>query len=89
MLIDTSRTGSARVWRTDVVTDDTVDSTGNLARTGGVVTAADGASTEKYRGTTDAGACYSRVLESAHGWVTSDEQPRCRLADVVREALKG
>lgn len=89
VLIDTSRTGSAGPWRTDAVMDDTVDSTGNLARTGGVVTAADGASAEKYRGTTDTGACYSRLLESAHGWVTSDKQSRCRLADVVREALKG
>ncbi|MEV7235151.1 hypothetical protein AB0N06_14560 [Streptomyces sp. NPDC051020] len=89
VLIDTSRTGSARVWRTDAVTDDTVDSTGNLARTGGVVTAVGGASAEKCRGTADAGACYSRVLESAHGWITSGQESRCRVADVVREALKG
>ncbi|MFF1643929.1 peptide-N4-asparagine amidase [Streptomyces sp. NPDC058240] len=89
VLVDASRKGSAHAWRTDAVTDDTVDSTGSIARTNGVVQSADGASTEKYRGTTDTGACYARSLTTAHGWVTGDRQSRCRVADVVREALKG
>ncbi|MFE2935211.1 peptide-N4-asparagine amidase [Streptomyces sp. NPDC059278] len=89
VLLDTSRTGHAHRWRTDAVTDDTVDTTGSLARENGAVRAADGASSETYRGTTDTGACYSRSLTTAHGWVTGDRQSRCRLADVVRGALKG
>ncbi|MCX4551617.1 hypothetical protein OG709_08545 [Streptomyces sp. NBC_01267] len=89
VVIDTSRTGSARNWHTDAVTDDTVDSTGSLVRTDGVVQSADGASSEVYRGTTDTGACYSHSLKTAHGWVTSDRQSHCRVSDVVREALKG
>lgn len=89
VLVDTSRKGSAHAWHTDAVTDDTVDSTGSIARTNGVVQSADGASTETYRGTTDTGACYSRSLTTAHGWVTGDQQSHCRVADVVRDALKG
>ncbi|WP_329307189.1 hypothetical protein OG322_28600 [Streptomyces sp. NBC_01260] len=89
VIVDTSRKGSARGWRTDAVTDDTVDSAGSIARTAGVVQSADGASTENYRGTTDTGACYSRSLRTAHGWVTADRQHHCRVADVAREALKG
>ncbi|MFF1838232.1 peptide-N4-asparagine amidase [Streptomyces sp. NPDC058231] len=89
VLVDTSRTGPGHGWHTDAVTDDTVDATGSLVRTGGVVRAADGTSAERYRGTTDAGACYSRSLETAHGWVTGDRRTPCRVADVVREALKG
>ena len=48
-----------------------------LARSAGVITAADGTDSERYLGTTDSGACYDRSIEAAHGYVTSDRQWSC------------
>ncbi|MFG3527942.1 hypothetical protein ACGF8B_14500 [Streptomyces sp. NPDC047917] len=69
VLLATSRTVHAHRWRTDAVTDDTVDTTGGPARENGVVRAAGGASSETYRGTTGTGARCSRSLATAHGRV--------------------
>ncbi|MEY9873959.1 hypothetical protein ABH931_003453 [Streptacidiphilus sp. MAP12-33] len=59
-------------WRTVDSTRDVVDATGVLARTNGVVTAADGRDAEHWSGTTDTGACYDHLIRAAHGYVTQD-----------------
>ncbi|MEY9965259.1 hypothetical protein ABIA33_003301 [Streptacidiphilus sp. MAP12-16] len=75
ILLDSIREGDH--WRPTAVTDDHVDATGVLARSAGVITAADGTGSEHYLGTTDSGACYDRSIEAAHGYVTSDRQWSC------------
>ncbi|MCX3062350.1 peptide-N4-asparagine amidase [Streptomyces beihaiensis] len=76
---DSHRTGSGRHWHLDALTDDRIDATGDLAREDGAVAHADGTSHERYRGTTDSGACYARDLTAAHGWVTGDHAEACRF----------
>lgn len=64
-------------WRTVDTTRDIVDATGVLARTNGVVTAADGSDSEHWTGTTDTGACYDHLIRAAHGYVTEDHISDC------------
>jgi hypothetical protein len=65
-------------WSGTGFTDDTVDATGVLARSAGVVTAADGTDSEHWFGTTDTGSCYDHEIHAAHGYVTSDQVSACR-----------
>ncbi|SEM28189.1 peptide-N4-asparagine amidase [Streptacidiphilus jiangxiensis] len=64
-------------WRIVDRTHDVVDATGVLARTNGVVTAADGRDSEHWTGTTDTGACFDHLIRAAHGYVTLDRVTGC------------
>ncbi|MFC1407838.1 peptide-N4-asparagine amidase [Streptacidiphilus sp. N1-12] len=75
VLVDSVRSGNR--WLPTAVTDDRVDATGVLARTGGLTTAADGTDSEHYLGSTDTGDCYDRSITAAHGYVTADRLLRC------------
>ncbi|MEZ0067729.1 hypothetical protein ABIA32_003744 [Streptacidiphilus sp. MAP12-20] len=76
VLTDSVRHGDSP-WRQTDFTNDSVHSTAVLARTNGVVTAADGTASEHWLGTTDTGACYDHTIHAAHGYVTSDQIGFC------------
>jgi hypothetical protein len=65
-------------WQPLSWTDDTLTATGELARSAGVVTASDGATSERYVGTDDTGHCYDHLVAADHGLVTVDSVNRCR-----------
>jgi hypothetical protein len=51
---------------------DTIDTGGGFGRTNGVLTYADGQSSERWSGLADTGRFYSRDIDTAHGYVTRD-----------------
>ena len=51
---------------------DTIDTSGGFGRTNGVLSYADGQSSERWSGLADTGRFYSRDIDTAHGYVTRD-----------------
>jgi hypothetical protein len=59
--------------RTTARSDDRIDTSGGFGRTNGVLSYADGGSQAVWHGLADSGQCYRRAIDTAHGWVTSDQ----------------
>lgn len=72
--IDASVHMGRRLWTLDAgrqiaFSDDTVDTTGGFGRTDGVLTYADGTSSERWFGLDDRDRWYAKTLDTEHGYV--------------------
>ncbi len=73
--IDATVHQGRRLWTVGGVptlSDDSIDTSGGFGRTNGVLTYADGRSSEKWSGLADTGRFYWHHIDTAHGYVTRD-----------------
>lgn len=74
--IDATVHQGRRLWTVGggvpALSDDSIDTSGGFGRTNGVLSYADGQSSEKWSGLADTGRFYFRDIDTAHGYVTRD-----------------